>query len=148
LKKVEGWNLEKFPTIIADIMSKPAMSLTKDTNLRDAAFLMGERNIGSIIVTEMGKPVGIVTKRDIIQRAVTLCLDPCETKISQIMTYPLKTISPNVNILDGIRKLKEEEVTQLVVMDDGKLVGIVSERDLCRAVSIAALTSFSTLLRK
>ncbi len=140
--------MEKFPSVVADIMSSPVVTVEVEVNVRDGALLMTDKRIGSIVITERGQPVGIVTERDMLERVVSPCKDPCETKMKDIMSSPLITTSPNMNILDAMRKMRENHISRLLVMEKDKLIGIVSERDVIRAVSIASLTSFSTLLRK
>ena len=140
--------MEKLPSVVADIMSSPAVTLDGDVCVKDAAILMTDRQIGSIVITESGQPLGIVTERDMIERIVSPCRDPCETKIREVMSTPLITILKETSILSAMRKMRENYISRLVVMDDATLLGIVSERDIIRAVSIASLTSFSTLLRK
>ena len=114
----------------------------------DAALLMTDKGIGSIIIEEMGQPIGIVTERDMIERIVAPCKDPCATEIGGIMTSPLITTEKDVEILQAMREMRDNNISRLVVMDGDELVGIVSEKDIVRAVSIASLTSFSTLLKK
>ena len=92
--------------------------------------------------------MGIVTERDTLARVVSLCRNPCETRISEIMSSPLITIPKETETLTAMRRLREDRIRRLCVTDDGKIVGIVTERDIIRAVSISSLTSFSTLLRK
>ncbi|MCW3990063.1 MAG: CBS domain-containing protein [Candidatus Bathyarchaeota archaeon] len=140
--------MEKFPSVVSDIMTSPAITVDAEANVRDAALLMAEKKIGSVIIIEGGTPVGIVTKRDIIRKLVALCLDPCETKVKDIMSKPLITIGKDVGILEAMRKMQEHSITQLVVRDGGAPEGVVSERDVTRAVSIASLGSFSSLLRR
>lgn len=139
--------MELFPSVVSDIMNSPVISVQKETNVRDATILMIDKRIGCLIVTEMHKPIGIVTKSDIIKRVVMPCLDPCEVKMGDVMSTPLITIGKNQGILAAMRKMREMTVTQLVVMEGEEMVGIISERDLLRAVSIASLSSFRTLLR-
>ena len=146
--RAEEEELEKFPSVVSDIMSSPVVTTDGEANVRDAALMMTKRQIGSIIIKESGKPTGIVTERDILERVVSLCRDPCETKMKEIMSSPLVTVPKETGILDAMRKMRENDIRRLVVMDEGALIGIVSERDIIRAVSIASLTSFSTLLRK
>ena len=83
--------MEKFPSVVGDVMSSPVVSVDGETNVRDSALLMTEKSIGSIIVMERGMAIGIVTKRDMMQKVVSLCLDLCETKIKDIMSSPLIT---------------------------------------------------------
>ena len=139
--------MEKFPSIVSDIMSSPVITLNGEVNVRDAALLMTDKRIGSIVITERGKPIGIVTESDIIERIVCPCKDPCEVKIKEIMTSPLITTFKDTTILDAMREMRGRNISRLVVID-GDIEGIISERDVIRAVSIASLTSFSTLLKK
>ena len=129
-------------------MSAPLITVETGVIVRDAALLMTDRKIGSIIVTDAGKPVGIVTERDALARVVSLCRDPCETRVSEIMSSPLKTIPKDMDILGAMRKMREEGIRRFGVTDGENIVGIVTERDITRAVSISSLTSFSTFLRK
>lgn len=140
--------MEKFPSVVADIMISPVVTVDGEINVKDGALLMVDKRIGSIVITESGQAVGIVTERDMLERVVSLCRDPCETRMKDIMTSPLISTSPGTNILDAMRKMRENRISRLLVMEKDKLIGIVSERDVIRAVSIASLTSFSTLLRK
>ena len=140
--------MEKIPSVVADIMTSPVVTIDGESTVRDAALLMTEWRIGSIVITERGKPVGIVTKRDILERVVALCKDVCVTKMREVMSAPLITVTKKTGILEAMRKMREVNVGRLLVMEDGNLVGIVSERDLLRAVTIASLTSFSTLLKR
>ncbi len=140
--------MEKFPSVVADIMSSPVVTVDGEVNVRDGALLMVDKRIGSIVITERGQALGIVTERDMLERVVSMCRDPCETKMKDIMTSPLISTSPETNILDAMRKMRENRISRLLVMEKDKLIGMVSERDVIRAVSIASLTSFSTLLKK
>lgn len=140
--------MEKFPSVVADIMSSPVITIDGEANVKNAAILMTDRRIGSIVIVERGQALGIVTERDMLERVVSPCRDPCVTKMKEIMSSPIITVSKETSILDAMRKMRENYISRLVVMDDDKLLGIVSERDVIRAVSIASLTSFSTLLRR
>jgi len=140
--------LERLPSVVADILSSPVVTIDGEAFVRDAAILMSSRHIGSIIITERGQPVGIVTKRDLMERVVALCRDVCATRMKEIMSTPLHTISSKMGILEAMRKMREHGIGRLVVIDGGNMVGIVSERDVIRAINIASLASFSTLLRK
>jgi CBS domain-containing protein len=139
--------MEKFPSVVGDAMSSPVINVDGETNVRDSALLMTEKGIGSIVVIERGIAVGIVTKRDMMQKVVSLCLDPCETKIKDIMSSPLITANKEMGILAAMRKMRENKITQLVVMDGEELEGVISERDVIKAVSYASLASFEPLMR-
>ena len=136
------------PSIVSDIMSSPVITIDVVASVKEATRSMIDNKIGSILVTKQGKPLGIVTERDLIERIVEPSRDPSKTKIKEIMSAPLITISKETGILVAMRKMREYEISRLVVMDDDTLLGILSEKDIVRAVSISSITSFSTLLRK
>jgi len=140
--------LVKPPSIVADIMSSPVTTIDGEVSVRDSSQTMIDKQIGSIIVTERDQPRGIVTERDLVERVVAPCRDPNQTKIKEIMSTPLITISKEMGILDAMRKMRKKDISRLVVMDDGTLIGLISEKDVIRAVTISSITSFSTLLRK
>jgi CBS domain-containing protein len=140
--------MERLPSVVADIMSHPVITVDVGVNIRDATLLMTNKEIGCLIIVERGRPMGIVTKSDIIRRVVSLCKDPCVVKVEDVMSKPLITIGRNINILEAMRKMREHSITQMVVMDDENLVGIVAERDVIRGVSIASIGSFSSLMRR
>lgn len=140
--------MKKFPSVVGDAMSSPVINVDGEINVRDSALLMTEKGIGSIVVIERGIAVGIVTKRDMMQKVVSLCLDPCETKIKDIMSSPLITANKEMGILAAMRKMRENKITQLVVMDGDRLEGVISERDVMKAVSYASLASFKPLMRE
>jgi CBS domain-containing protein len=138
----------KFPSNVGDAMSSPVITVDGETNVRDSAKLMTDKGIGSLIVLGDGKPVGIVTKRDMIKRVVSECKDPCGTKIRGIMTSPVITTSKDVGILSAMRTMREHQISQLLVLDGDRMVGVISERDLIKAVSYASLASFTPLMRE
>ncbi len=139
--------MEKFPSFVSDIM-KELVTIDGLESVKKAAEIMLEKGIGSIVVTEKGSPVGIVTKSDLLARVIVNCRDPRECKIGDIMSSPLISINKNTLILDAMRELRHRKVRRLLVSDGEKLMGIVSEYDMINAVTISSLTQFSTLLRR
>lgn len=136
-----------FPSVVADVM-KDIISVDGSTLISEAAQKMIENRIGSIIVTKDGVPFGIVTRSDMISRVIVTHKDPLLQKIDTITTSPLISLDANTPILDSMRFLRDRDIHQVLIVDDEKLVGIVSEGDLIRAVTICSLTQFSTLLRR
>ncbi|KYH37928.1 MAG: hypothetical protein AYL28_004840 [Candidatus Bathyarchaeota archaeon B23] len=140
--------MERIPTVVGDIMSSPVVTVDAEIIVRDAALLMRERDIGSVLVVERGRPAGIVTERDLLERVVAPCRDPCEVRVREIMSTPLITIEREASILDAMRKMRVRGIRRLIVVEDEEVVGVVSSRDIMMGISVAALTSFSVLLRR
>ncbi|RLG54891.1 MAG: signal transduction protein, partial [Thermoproteota archaeon] len=81
---------------IRDVMSKPVVTIEEDKTVVEAAKLMGEKRIGSLIVTREGEPVGILTERDILTKAIACDLDICKLKVKEIMSSPLIVVKPDI----------------------------------------------------
>lgn len=135
------------PSTVKGVMSKPVITIEIGSSVRAAAELMSEKNVGSIIVTHKSKPVGIVTERDILHRVVAKGLDGSQMLIEEIMSKPLVTISKDIPIVEAIRILQKKKIRRILILDKSKLVGIVTQRDLLRALALHVIISFRPLLR-
>ena len=109
---------------------------------------MTEKNIGSIVITQNGKPIGIVTERDILQRVIAKGAHPSEVKMKTIMSKPIITVDEEMTILQAIRFLEKKKIRRLLVLCDNNLVGIATQRDLLRALMFHVLISFRPLLKR
>ncbi|MGQ9641664.1 MAG: CBS domain-containing protein [Candidatus Bathycorpusculaceae bacterium] len=134
------------PSIVRSVMAKPVITVDKGSSVYEVAKLMSEKSIGSIVVLEKGKPVGIATERDILQRVVAKGLNSSQVKIEEIMSRNLITVSGKTPIINAIRVMEKNKVRRLLVMEKGKLVGIVTQRDLLRALAFHVVISFRPLL--
>ena len=119
-----------FEMRIGDCMSKGVITLDEKKTVLEAAKLLCEKNIGSIIITSGGDAVGIITERDIIQKVVSKQKHPKDEKVSQIMSKPLKAIEASQTIEDAALAMRQHNIKRLPVLDEGNLVGIISEGDL------------------
>lgn len=135
----------RFPSIVSDIMNH-IISIEGHSFVYEAAKRMIESKIGSIIVKEDGKLKGIVTRSDMIKRVIVAYKDPRVNKINSIMSTPLISIESDTPILEAMRIIRDQNINQILVKDKEKMVGIVSEGDLIRAVTLTSLSQFSSLL--
>jgi CBS domain-containing protein len=110
-------------------MIKNIIVISPEKSVVDAANKMKKRGISSLIVTENNEVRGIVTRSDLIDRVVAEGSDPCSTTIEKIMTKEVVTIKPKANIVEALRLMKLQKLSQLPVIEDGKLVGVVALRD-------------------
>jgi len=124
------------------------ISIDGESLVVDAAKIMIEKEIGSIVVTEEGNPVGIITESDMLARVIVAYRDPKKLLTKNIMTSPLVSIEKGSSILDAMRFLRDQDIHIVLVKDDGKLTGIVSEGDLIRAVTLSSLSQFSSIIRR
>jgi CBS domain-containing protein len=132
---------------VSDVMSE-LICIDGDLPVVAAAKKMIDKEISSIIVTQKGVPKGIITKTDLITRVIVTKQDPNTLPSKKIMSSPLISIGKNTMLLDAMRYVRDHDIHQVLIDEDGDLVGIVSEGDLIRAVTLSSLTQFSTILRK
>lgn len=118
------------------------VSIDSKVKAKDAARLMVEKGIGSLVANRDGLPFGIVTERDLMERIVAQGADPSKITVSEIMTAPLATIDASASLIDAARKMVEKQMKRLVVTENEKIIGIVSQTDL-----VQSLTDFQKLAK-
>jgi CBS domain-containing protein len=117
--------------LVKDAMSSPVVTTTEDTPTNIIAKLMDENDLGCVIVTNKdGKPLGIITERDLVIRVLTKNLQPVAVKAKDIMTAPLATIEPEATISDAARRMSRLDIRRLGVIYKGDLVGVISSKDI------------------
>jgi CBS domain-containing protein len=121
----------RLPLRVEDIMVSPPVTVTKNTSIQDAARIMYEKRIGSVLVVDdEGKLVGIVTERDIVF-ACAQGWDASRHAVWEIMTENPATIRPSDNVVAAMEKMRQLGVRHLPVVDEeGRPVGMVSFRDI------------------
>lgn len=129
-------------------MTKPVIAIDKDGSVHEVAKIMSEKCIGCIVVTDKGASVGITTERDILQRVVAKGLDASKVKMKEIMSKPLITVNGSMPIINAIRVMEKNNVRRLLVVEKGKLIGIVTQRDLLRVLAFHVMISFRPLLQQ
>ena len=117
-------------TKVADVMIREVKMVDVQDSVLDAAGIMKQYEIGCVIVTDEGKPAGILTERDILSRVVFERKDPAETGIKEVMSTPLVTVSSRVGITRATRIMLKKGIKKLVVTNSGRLKGILSLTDL------------------
>ncbi len=115
---------------VKDIMTREVVVANVDTSLQDVGRLLTEHDIGSVIVVSNGEPVGIITDRDLARKVVANNKKPSELTLEEVMTTPLITTQPNTSVLDAIDQMLSSKVRKLPVIEDKRLVGIITERDV------------------
>jgi CBS domain-containing protein len=118
---------------VKDIMSQDVVTVTPEASMGEAAGIMGERHIGSLIVTKYETPVGIVTERDLLSKVIALGKNLRKEKVENAMSYPLITICSTAKIKEAAQMMIQKK-GRLAVFDCGNLVGIVTASDLVRSL--------------
>ena len=118
---------------VSDIMSSRVVCIRQDEPVSAAAKLLKRSNIGALPVCDANRRLrGIVTDRDIVTRCVALDADPAETRVAEIMSRGVVTASPLDEAAHAARIMCTDQVRRLPVVDEGKLIGMVTLCDLAR----------------
>ena len=118
------------------LMRTTMETIASKRTVQEAAQLMAEKRIGSLLVLEAGEMVGIVTETDVVRKVIAARLPASSTRIGAIMNYPLIQIDINHTVRDASRLMAEKRIRHLAVKEDGKVVGLLSVRDLVKMVSV------------
>lgn len=109
-------------------------SISPDASVFEALQLMAEKNVGAVMVVEKGQMVGIFTERDYARKIVLKGKCSLETPLREIMTSEMITVHPEQNLEDCMSLMTQYHIRHLPIMDNGRLVGMVSMRDLVEAL--------------
>jgi CBS domain-containing protein len=126
-------------------MVRDVVTISPEATLYDAAQIMGEKHIGSLVVVKYKTPVGIITERDLLRAVVDngIALEKDwlaggasikEEKVETNMSYPLMMISIESSVKEAAQKMIEKRIRRLAVSENGKTVGIVTAADLIRCL--------------
>ncbi|MCI4433694.1 MAG: CBS domain-containing protein [Nitrosopumilus sp.] len=115
-------------------MSKQLIIAHSLTTIYQIAKMM-EQGIGAILVKNDSTPIGIITDRDF---AIKIAANkyPLDTPVGKIASMPLQTIGPNESILDAVRKMSSKKIRKLAVVEDVKVIGIITSTDVVNRLSM------------
>jgi len=117
--------------LVKDVMSSPVVTIEEEAPTNLVANLMDKNDLGCIIVTSKeGKPIGIITERDLVLRVLAKNVKPDTVVAKEIMTSPLITIEPEATISEAARRMSRLDVRRLGVVYKGELVGLISSKDI------------------
>ena len=113
-------------------MTREVVTLDENVSAKKAAEVMAQEGVSALIITEEGKAIGILTERDILKRIVAEDKNPKETKLKEIMSSPLVTIGPNVDLEEAAHLMFERKIKNLPVIRENRLIGLVRLQDICK----------------
>ena len=100
----------------------------------EAIQLMADRHVGALPVTRGGELVGVISERDYARKVILLGRSSAETPVWQIMSSPVVTVTPDQDVRECMQVMTQQRIRHLPVMQDGRMVGVISIGDLVRAV--------------
>jgi len=124
---------------VKDVMIKEIITVNPTTKIRDAVDLMNKNGIGCLVVIRKDKPVGIMTERDVLKKIVCGCMNPEQTRVSEIMSKPLIFGRVDMDWLEAVKLMLERNIKKLPILDGERLVGLVTLTDIARIRVLQAL---------
>jgi CBS domain-containing protein len=121
--------------IIPDVVSEQELTLLNErVSVLEAVELMAQRRIGAVMIASNSRLTGIFTERDLLMRVVAPGLDPARVTLGEAMTRNPDTLAPDDEVHNALDLMSRRGYRHLPVVDDGRVVGMVSVRDLYAAV--------------
>ena len=117
--------------IVREAMKINLLTVKPNTTVKEVAELMKKRRLGNWIVIDK-KPLGIITESDILKKVVALDLKASKVKVKDIMTTPIIVINPDVPLEESIKTMGKCNIRRLPVVEKGKLIGILTQKDISR----------------
>ena len=120
---------------VKEIMVSPVVTVDAETAIYEAAKIMGEKKIGSVVVTRDSKPIGIFTERDLLTKVIANGLDMRNMKVTVPMSSPLITVDEETSVKDAIILMAGRKIMRLPVVREEKLVGMVTGTEIFNFLS-------------
>jgi CBS domain-containing protein len=120
---------------VRDVMTRTVVTATPAMSAAEAGKKMVENRVGNILIVEKGRPVGIVTESDMVAKVISKNVKPGSIKLEQLMSQPLITTKSSDDINDAVLMMAQKKIRRLPVIDDGALVGIITDADVIQASS-------------
>ena len=120
---------------VRDVMTRNVVTASPEMTAAQAGKKMVEYRVGSVIIVENGKPVGIVTESDMVAKVIFKNLRPSSIKLEQLMSKPLLTIKSSDDVNDAVLKMAQRRIRRLPVVEGDALVGILTDTDVIHVSS-------------
>ncbi|ADB57456.1 CBS domain-containing protein [Archaeoglobus profundus] len=122
---------------VGDAMVREIVSVDYRTPVKEVVRIMGQRKIGSVLVSRNGEIYGIFTERDLVSKV--LLEGSLDDDVGKYTSTPLITVSLDYDLKEATRIMSDMKIKRLVVVEDGKIVGILTASDVVRAIAKAPL---------
>ncbi|MED5275887.1 MAG: CBS domain-containing protein [Candidatus Nitrosopelagicus sp.] len=115
---------------IRDIMEKNVITIENDKTAQEAAEIIAEKDISFLVVINDGIPQGVLSESDFVRKIAAADKKSSEVKVSDIMSYKFRSVDPTTTIEDAVQKMLNKNIRRLLVTDNEKLVGVITQTDL------------------
>jgi PAS domain S-box-containing protein len=128
---ISSWNWLS----VGDVMSKDVATISPEEIVILAAKIMSDSKTSCLVVMDSGNVEGIITETDVLRRVGNESKEFYRTKIGRIMSSPVESVSSDLSVLEASKIMGAKNIKRLPIIDEGKLVGIVTQTDLVRALT-------------
>ena len=115
---------------IRDIMEKNVVTIEDDKTALDAARLISEKDVSFLVIMKNNTPVGVLSESDFVKRLAADDKKASEVIVSEIMSSNFRWVEPETEIEDAIQKMLNNNIRRLVILDNSKLAGVITQTDL------------------
>ncbi len=119
---------------VVEIMTRDVATVQRGDSVAKVAEMMSAHSISGIVVMDAKQVVGVLTERDLLRRVMAQCKDPAKVKVEEVMSSPVMSVPPYYSVFSSSRIMEKTHVRRLVVEDNGRLCGVVTQTDIFRAV--------------
>ena len=117
-------------TQVRDIMEKNVITIQQDKTAQNAAQILKEKEISFLVIMNEGKPSGIVSERDIVQKIAAEDLVSSSVKLEKIMSKKFRWVEPDTSIEDAVQKMLNNNIRRLIVLQDENLAGVITQTNM------------------
>ena len=117
---------------VTDAMRRNFVTVDESASVTEASMNMSTRREGCAIILRQGKPFGIMTEQDVTWKVAAKGLDPKNVKVAEVMSSPLITVDPDVDLMDAAKLMAKNKIRRLVAVRGGSVQGILRASDISR----------------
>lgn len=115
---------------VRDIMEKNVITIEHDKSALDASILLRDKEISFVVITKNDEPIGLVSERDIVRKIAAVDKKSSEISIEELMSKKFRSVESQDDIEMAIQKMLNNNIRRLLVLDNEKLVGVITQTDL------------------
>ncbi|KEQ56183.1 Inosine-5'-monophosphate dehydrogenase protein [Marine Group I thaumarchaeote SCGC AAA799-B03] len=116
---------------VRDIMQKNVITIEHDKTVHDAAVILKEKEISFLVIMSKGKPVGVVSERDIVQKVAVEDAKASSVQLEDVMSKKFRWVSPDTPIEEAVQKMLNNNIRRLIILDnDENLAGVITQTNL------------------
>jgi len=119
---------------ILEVKGRDVWSIGPDASVFDALKIMADKDVGALVVLDGGNLVGIISERDYARKIALLGRASLTTQVKEIMTIGLVCVAPEQNVDECMALVTEKRIRHLPVLENGKLIGLISIGDLVKSI--------------